>query len=146
MLIVNCKIALRRLRLLAARFPQPLSLSTTSVLRCVLCTLTAVNGAWAQPASTSSGQAASTGSAQTASTGSGQTYPAKPVRIIVPFAPGANADLIGRIVAQRVSPMWGQPVLLDNRPGGSAEDFARFIRSEITKYAKVVKAAGIRGE
>jgi len=41
------------------------------------------------------------------------------VRIIVPFAPGANADLIGRVVAQRVSPMWGQPVLLDNRPGGS---------------------------
>ena len=39
------------------------------------------------------------------------TYPTKPVRIILPFAPGANADLIGRIVAQRVSPMWGQPVL-----------------------------------
>lgn len=47
------------------------------------------------------------------------SFPAKPVRIIAPFAPGANADLIGRIVAQRVSPVWGQPVLLDNRPGGS---------------------------
>ncbi|HTD89505.1 MAG TPA: tripartite tricarboxylate transporter substrate binding protein [Burkholderiales bacterium] len=57
--------------------------------------------------------------AQLPSAGSVQSYPAKPVRIIVPLAPGANADLIGRIVAQRVSPMWGQPVLLDNRPGGS---------------------------
>ena len=57
--------------------------------------------------------------AQPASPGLAPSYPARPVRIIVPFAPGANADLIGRIVAQRVSPMWGQPVVLDHRPGGS---------------------------
>ncbi len=49
----------------------------------------------------------------------GQPFPVKPVRIMLPFTPGANADLIGRIVAQRVSPLWGQPVLLDHRPGGS---------------------------
>ena len=48
-----------------------------------------------------------------------QPYPARAVRIIVPYAPGANADLIARIVAQRVAAVWGQQVILDNRPGGA---------------------------
>ena len=48
-----------------------------------------------------------------------QTYPARPVRIVVPYSPGANADLIARLVAQRLSPVWGQQVFLDNRPGGA---------------------------
>jgi tripartite-type tricarboxylate transporter receptor subunit TctC len=48
-----------------------------------------------------------------------QAFPARPVRIIVPYAPGANADLIGRIVSQRLAPLWGQQVVLDNRPGGA---------------------------
>jgi tripartite-type tricarboxylate transporter receptor subunit TctC len=54
-----------------------------------------------------------------AASASSQTYPVKPVRIIVPYAPGANADLIARLISQRLSPMWGQQVLLDNRPGGA---------------------------
>ena len=48
-----------------------------------------------------------------------QSYPGKPVRIIVPYAPGANADLITRLIAQRLAPVWGHQVLLDNRPGGA---------------------------
>jgi tripartite-type tricarboxylate transporter receptor subunit TctC len=57
--------------------------------------------------------------AQTASTGSGQAYPAKPVRIIVPFPPGGATDLVTRILAQKLTETWGQQVVADNRAGAS---------------------------
>src|SRR5687768_11040848 len=46
-----------------------------------------------------------------------QSYPVKPIRMIVPFAPGGPNDVIGRVVAQKVSEQIGQPVIVDNRAG-----------------------------
>jgi tripartite-type tricarboxylate transporter receptor subunit TctC len=46
-----------------------------------------------------------------------QTYPAKPVRIIVPFPPSGAADLLTRALGKKLSETWGQPVIADNRPG-----------------------------
>lgn len=46
-----------------------------------------------------------------------QSYPTKPVRIIVPFAPGGATDIVTRIVAQKLTVMWGQTIVVDNRAG-----------------------------
>jgi tripartite-type tricarboxylate transporter receptor subunit TctC len=47
----------------------------------------------------------------------GTPFPNKPVRLIISFTPGSATDIVGRIVAQKLSESWGQPVLAENRPG-----------------------------
>ena len=58
--------------------------------------------------------------AQAPSTGSGQAYPLRPVRLIIPFSPGGAADVPVRIIAQRLSDVLGQQIVIDNRPGAGS--------------------------
>jgi len=48
-----------------------------------------------------------------------QPYPTHPIRLIVPYPPGGANDLLGRILGERLSAAWGQPVVVDNRPGAN---------------------------
>jgi tripartite-type tricarboxylate transporter receptor subunit TctC len=47
----------------------------------------------------------------------GQGYPAKPVKIVVPFTAGSATDILARTFGQKLSELWGQPVIIENRPG-----------------------------
>jgi tripartite-type tricarboxylate transporter receptor subunit TctC len=53
-----------------------------------------------------------------------QTYPAQPVRIIVPFSPGSATDILARIIADRLADRWSQNVIVENRPGLSGTTVA----------------------
>jgi tripartite-type tricarboxylate transporter receptor subunit TctC len=48
-----------------------------------------------------------------------QAYPSKPIRLIVPYTPGGGTDTVARFVGDKLTQSWGQPVLIDNRPGGN---------------------------
>jgi tripartite-type tricarboxylate transporter receptor subunit TctC len=56
---------------------------------------------------------------QTSADADGKNYPNRPIRMLVPFPPGGPADLIARFVGQRMSEDFGQPVVIENRPGGN---------------------------
>jgi tripartite-type tricarboxylate transporter receptor subunit TctC len=49
-----------------------------------------------------------------------QTWPTRAVKFIVPFGPGAGADIGARLFAERLQKIWGQPVVVENRPGGNS--------------------------
>ena len=71
-------------------------------------------------------------------------YPDKPVRIVVPFTPGGSNDLVGRVLAQKFSESWGQPVIIDNRAGGgSTIGIEMVVRAAPDGYTLLVTSGGV---
>lgn len=62
-----------------------------------------------------------------AGTSLAQTFPDKPLKIVVGFPPGGGSDLMARMVAERLSPLIGQPVIVDNKPGAGSTIAASFV-------------------
>jgi tripartite-type tricarboxylate transporter receptor subunit TctC len=79
-----------------------------------------------------------------ASTGAlGQAYPSKPIRIVVGFPPGGGNDIIARMVGTKMQEDWGQPVVIDNKPGANSIIAAEFVaKSSPDGYTLLVNATG----
>ncbi|MEO8442468.1 MAG: tripartite tricarboxylate transporter substrate binding protein [Betaproteobacteria bacterium] len=62
-----------------------------------------------------------------ATSAASQEYPARPIRLIVPFGPGGTTDILARVVGDRMTERWGQQVLIDNRPGAGGNIAAELV-------------------
>src|SRR5688572_3649571 len=82
--------------------------------------------------------------AQGPATGSGSAYPAKPVRIVVGFAPGGGADILARMLGQRLSDSLGQSIVIDNRPGAAGNiGVEHVVKSPPDGYTLLMGAPGL---
>jgi len=71
-------------------------------------------------------------------------WPARVVKLVVPFTPGGGIDSIGRIVGARLSEMWGQQVVVENKPGAGGNIASEFVaRSAPDGYTVYITAAGL---
>jgi len=72
-----------------------------------------------------------------------QGYPNKPIKIVVPFTAGSATDIMARIVGEKLSTAWGQPVFIDNKPGAGGTLGSAFVaKSEADGYTLLVVATG----
>src|SRR5690606_2227995 len=84
------------------------------------------------------------GSAYLTAQAAAQDYPAKPVRILVGFSPGRGTDTAARMLAQRLTDGFGQPVIVDNRPGsGGVLALEQIARASPDGYTLLMTAASI---
>lgn len=56
-----------------------------------------------------------------------QSFPSKPVTMVIPYSPGGSSDVVGRILAQKLSELWKQPVVVENRPGATTTIGAEYV-------------------
>lgn len=73
-----------------------------------------------------------------------QAYPDKPIRLVVPFTAAGSTTLLARIISQHVSPLYGQQIIVDNKPGAAGHVGAEFVaRSPADGYTLLFGTIGI---
>ena len=81
-----------------------------------------------------------------------QSYPSKPIRIVVPNAPGGGSDLVARVAAEKLSRSFGRQVIVENREGAASQIGTELvvrsplIGNEIAKWLRVIRNAQIGRE
>src|SRR4249920_4156535 len=71
------------------------------------------------------------------------SYPSKPIKIIVPFTPGSATDVMARLVGERLNAAWGQPVVVENKPGaGGVIGIRETAKAEPDGYTVVIVSSG----
>ena len=82
--------------------------------------------------------------AHAAAAGATQAYPVKPVRLVVPFPPGASSDIVGRMIGEKLSEQLGEQIVPDNRPGAGGNLGIGFAaKSAPDGYTMVIATASI---
>lgn len=77
------------------------------------------------------------------SVGWAQSYPSKPIKIVVPFTAGSATDIMARVVGEKLQSAWGQPVVVENRPGaGGTLGATQVARSDPDGHTLVVVSTG----
>jgi tripartite-type tricarboxylate transporter receptor subunit TctC len=70
-------------------------------------------------------------------------YPTRTIRMVVPFAPGGGTDVLGRIIGQKLSEQWGQPVVIENQPGASGGTGTRAVaKADPDGYTLLMASTG----
>ena len=73
-----------------------------------------------------------------------QEFPSKPMRMVIPIGPGSSMDITGRVLAQRMNESWGQPVVVDNRPGAGGNIGADVVaKSQPTGYTVLFSSSSV---
>ena len=71
-------------------------------------------------------------------------FPDRPVRLVNPYSPGGSVDLVGRAVARGLTELWGQQIIIDNRPGAGTQIGSEIVaRSEPNGYTMLVNSSAI---
>ncbi len=73
-----------------------------------------------------------------------QAFPAKPIRVIIPFVAGGSSDIVGRAIASKFQEHLGQPAVVENRPGANGAIAAEFVaKAEPDGYTVLVGSIGV---
>jgi tripartite-type tricarboxylate transporter receptor subunit TctC len=83
------------------------------------------------------------GAAAAAGQARAQDFPARPVHVIVPFAPGGGVDIVARLIAPKLSEAWGQPVVIENKPGAVGAVASEYVMHQPADgYTVLIGVAG----